>query len=74
VKHILKLQTIQDPQERANFVRKFKIELHREMMPPSTAPTVTEALVGELKHFMARTRYITAGVVLITGLQSAIGL
>jgi hypothetical protein len=55
VKHILKLQTIEDPLLRANYIRQFKIELAREMKPPSKSPTVTSALVGELKAFMAKT-------------------
>jgi predicted XRE-type DNA-binding protein len=57
VKHILKLQSIEDPLLRANYVRKFKIELAKEITPPapSKAPTVTQALVSELKDFMAKT-------------------
>jgi antitoxin component HigA of HigAB toxin-antitoxin module len=58
MKHILKLQTISDPLLRANYVRKYKIELANEITPPvvpSTAPTVTEALVSELEHFMETT-------------------
>jgi hypothetical protein len=55
VKHILKLQTIEDPLLRANYVRKFKIELAKELKPPAKAPTVTSALVGELKSFMTKT-------------------
>jgi hypothetical protein len=56
VKHILKLQTIENPLLRANYVRQFKTELAKEMAPPPrTAPTVTSALVGELREFMKRT-------------------
>ena len=55
MKHILKLQTIGDPLLRANYVRQFKRELTKELQPPYQSPTVTGALVGELKGFMART-------------------